>query len=1216
MPQLPVTPASGRCFRWFAVLERPWLAGLAVAALFLVGGLASSLALHRSSHAVARDMMENELHELAALAADRLDIAAHAGLVDAEQLNGTEYQRVVAPFRAMVSAVPGIRYIYTTREIDGRIVFGVDAALPVDADGDGIVDQAVLGATYDEAPETLRRVFAEQRALCTPEPYHDAWGSFVAGFVPLRDPQGRLECVIGVEIGADLYSARLAELDRALVWILVLCCLASVALGCGVSFVQRSRLRARSELAESQRVKRLLAEHTSDLVALLDPEGRFLYRSPSFQRRLRATAEARASSSWRDYAHPDDLARVERAIEEHRAGAPNTLRFRARSSEGWLWLEASTDPVRGANGTVEHVVWACRDVDVQVEMERTLRVSEARFRELSDAAPVLLWMSDTDRRCTYFNRGWLAFTGRALERELGYGWADNVHPDDIAHCIETYERAFDARREFQMTYRLRRHDGEYRWLLDRGVPRHDADGSFLGYVGGCMDVSDQRNAESNLRQFEQAVEAANDAIVITDPNGTILEVNSAFTRQNGWSAEAARGQSMRILRSGRMPQAIYRELWGALSSGTAWRGRILNRRAGAPNARTQGAGCSLHWREDPALYWVDASITPIRDADRRTVAFVAVQREVTQQVWADEQSAAAHELSESKARVAALLQERRPLRARLEDVLDVLLEAPTAAVVGEAAILELRGDELHLVCGRGPHFSGGAGSDAWLGVDDDACQRVLRSARAEFDTTGPAGVGRDCAAEPPPANGLFLVPLLAPSLSEGPQALGVLCVGARSDAVDRDQRLAALTQIGELVANALVSDRAVALLEFARERAEAASRAKSEFLANMSHEIRTPMTAILGFADLLRDDGELLNDPARRREALDVISHNGQHLLSILNDILDISKIEAGKMTIEHIATEPRKIVDEVVSLLAVRAHSKGIELDARYESALPQRFPCDPVRLRQILMNLCGNAVKFTERGSVRLRVAFDPQPQRISFAVSDSGIGMSREQLSHVFGAFEQADSSVTRRFGGTGLGLRISQRLAGMLGGEISVASTPGVGSTFTLSLPTGPIDLAQLESRTIEDTPPPLPARGTEDSQPARLDGVRVLLAEDAVVNQRLITYLLTKAGASVTLAGDGRAALEQLADADGLRTPTPFDLVLMDMQMPVMDGYAAVRRLRELGCRLPIIALTAHAMSSDRDACLGAGCDDYATKPVDRRHLLALCRRTLDACSAR
>jgi signal transduction histidine kinase/ActR/RegA family two-component response regulator len=400
-------------------------------------------------------------------------------------------------------------------------------------------------------------------------------------------------------------------------------------------------------------------------------------------------------------------------------------------------------------------------------------------------------------------------------------------------------------------------------------------------------------------------------------------------------------------------------------------------------------------------------------------------------------------------------------------------------------------------------------------------------------------------------------------------------------------------------------------LGVASQAAQAANCAKSEFLANMSHEIRTPMTAIVGYTDLLLDNVEDCEqeDPSRRcaacgnREYLETIQRNGSHLLRLIDDILDLSKIEAGKLEVVAEGCSPLAIMSEVHALMQVRADAKRLGFTVGIVGRIPEAIHSDPRRLKQILLNLVGNAIKFTSEGAVTLQARLQDEkwaPQLV-FEVTDTGIGLNETQIARLFKPFTQVDASSTRQFGGTGLGLAISQRLAEMLGGKISVESSPGHGSTFRVTLDVSVSDIAKLT-----DVLPPAMEEATS-STPA-LSGLRgrVLLAEDGVDNQRLISFILRRAGAEVTICEDGQAAVDAALAAES--RGEPFDLILMDVQMPILDGLEATRTLRSRGYSRPIVALTAHAMTSDHQKCLDAGCDDYATKPVKRDALFAIIKR--------
>lgn len=403
------------------------------------------------------------------------------------------------------------------------------------------------------------------------------------------------------------------------------------------------------------------------------------------------------------------------------------------------------------------------------------------------------------------------------------------------------------------------------------------------------------------------------------------------------------------------------------------------------------------------------------------------------------------------------------------------------------------------------------------------------------------------------------------------------------------------------------------LLELANETirqqadtSEAANHAKSLFLANMSHEIRTPLTAILGFTENLLDPKCTVDE---RTVYSETILRNGHHLLNLINEILDLSKIEADRLEIERLSFCPGEIIADVISALQLRAESKQVGLSIQYDGPIPETIIGDPTRLRQVLMNVVSNGIKFTEKGEVTVRVRMvdangevcvpGHEYPAIHFEcdVIDTGIGMSNDQLSRLFSPFMQADESTARRFGGTGLGLAISRRLVRLMGGDIRVQSQPNVGSTFSIHFPTD-----SLPNTPWRDCPSSIVERSWSpvSSLPIELP-LKILLAEDGPDNQLLIGTFLKKLGADVSIVSNGQSAVDLALKS--LLEGRPFEIVLMDMHMPVMDGYSAARKLRSHGWTNPILALTANVMQGDRQKCLEAGCDDFAPKPIRRSELI-------------
>lgn len=666
---------------------------------------------------------------------------------------------------------------------------------------------------------------------------------------------------------------------------------------------------------------------------------------------------------------------------------------------------------------------------------------------------------------------------------------------------------------------------------------------------------------TDMDRLSMVAKRTTNAVIITDANQRIEWVNDGFTRITGYTLNEVIGKIPgKLLQCEKTDRAVVSRMSDALRAGRGCRAELLNR--------------GKHGNE----YVLDIEIQPIHDARGNLTGFMAIESDITDRV------AARNALAASEARVRA--------------VIDTALDAVVS--------MDNKGYVTQWNKQAETTFGWTAAEAVGQQMADLIVPEELRAAHRaglnRYLETGETRVlGRRIEVPAIRKDGTRLMVELA--INPAHHESGLTFSAFLRDITPRIQ--------------------AEEALRTAREAAEAASRAKSEFLANMSHEIRTPMTAILGYVDLLADLSDRSAAPREWLEHIDTIRRNGEHLLSLINDILDLSKIEAGRMTVEKIPTRIEQVLLDIESLMCVKARAKGLSLEFCKTTPIPETIRTDPLRLRQILVNIVGNALKFIELGGVRVRASTTGESSDnplLRVEVEDTGIGMTPEQTARIFDAFEQADSTTTRRFGGTGLGLRISRSLAQMLGGDLSVTSEPGRGSTFTLTVQTGPLDNVPMLapgpiSRAVRAAPT-LPHK-TVAAEPLR--GVRIFLAEDGPDNQRLIAFHLKKAGAEVRIFDNGRLALEAMTQGGSIYGPLlenpPCDFVLTDMQMPELDGYSLARMLRAKGWSRAIVALTAHAMTGDAERCFEAGCDDYATKPIDRSRLIETCLRAATSTCA-
>ena len=676
------------------------------------------------------------------------------------------------------------------------------------------------------------------------------------------------------------------------------------------------------------------------------------------------------------------------------------------------WLGGRGEVIRDNDGAATKLCGVNYDVTDRKLTEVALRENQKRFQTIADNIAQFAWMTDEHGSIEWYNKRWFEYTGTTLDEMQGWGWRTVHHPDHVDRVVQRFSQCILEGADWEDTFPLRRHDGEYRWFLSRAKAIHDANGRVVRWFGTNTDVTEHLEIERMLRIRTRAIESATNGILIADaeqPDVPIVFANRAFEGMTGYAVSEALGRNCRFLQGADTSEEDRRTLREAIAGKTECHVTILN------------------YRKDGTSFWNDLRVAPVEDESGHVSHFVGVQTDV-------------------------------------------------------------------------------------------------------------------------------------------------------SDRIQYEESLQAM-----------------------RMGADSANQAKSEFLANMSHEIRTPLTAILGCADALYRQGQ--NEDSRDLSRM--IRDQGQLLLGILNDVLDLSKIDAGRLEIHREQCELVRIVSHVESLLRPLATDKGLDLVVFYETLVPEQFETAPLRLRQILLNLVSNAIKFTEAGSIRVSIACRTEPglDALRIDVADSGIGIFQDRLQSIFEPFIQETRSKTQNASGTGLGLTICRRLAEMLGGTISVQSRLNEGSCFRLLLPIS--DMSHTTFCSAEE----LLGRAKRQDSSGELDlliPIRVLVAEDTRAVQFMMKRLLESFVGSVVVVENGQLAVEAMQES--ITVHKPFNLILMDMQMPVLNGFDATHQLRSLGIQTPIIALTAGAMSGDREKCLSAGCNDYLSKPVHRDELVAIVQK--------
>ena len=901
------------------------------------------------------------------------------------------------------------------------------------------------------------------------------------------------------------------------------------------------RLEAERKLRESEERFRQVFEHAPAGVMVVGVDGRLLQVNTALCRMLGYSAEELLETTWVKLTHPDDLEFSRRWAEEAMrtpGAAPDAEKRYIHRNGNVVWTRVRLSTVRDSGGAAVYFVAHVEDVTERKQAEEALRESEERFRIMADGCPAPMWVTDAAGGNAFVNRAYREFCGIASEEVEGARWPLLVHPDDGLDYFESFQRAVRERQPFHAEVRIRRADGAWRWVVSDAAPRFSAGGEYLGHVGLSPDITRRKRAEEALYAVEARHRILAQALESADECISITDSENRILHVNA--------AFLRVYGYGEH-ELIGQPIQIVRSARTPEevQGKIL-----PATLAGSWSGDLWHRSKEGREFPVSLATSVVYDEEGRGIALVGIARDITERNRAEQ----------------ALQSSEEKFRQLAENIREVFWMMPPAA------------DQILYV------------SPAYEQVWDRTCESVYQDPASWMDSIHPDDFAR--------AHASFARQVQGEALDS---EYRIRTPGGQEKWI-RDRAFPIRNQAGQLTRIVGIAEEITERKSYeeeliqAREDAEAANMAKSRFLANMSHEIRTPMNGVIGMVQLL-----LQTDlTAQQRRFADVVRSSGQALLSLIDNILDLCKIEASKIALEKCAFNPRQTIEDVVQLLETQAKTKRLDFVARVSPDIPALLSGDPHRLRQVLTNLAANAIKFTERGKIVLEAAPESQVDgRITlvFRIADTGIGIRPDEIARIFQPFAQADASTTRKYGGTGLGLSICKQLVEMMGGEIGVRSQEDVGSTFWFTAvfeaaAPGPVESA-VDRRV--DSPGGTGAR----------EG-RVLVAEDNPVNREVVLAQLHMLGYAASAVENGADAVKAVESGD-------YDLVLMDCQMPVMDGFEATLHIRGSDRpEIPIVAITADAMPADRDRCLKGGMNDYLAKPVELQRLAGMLAKWLPA----
>ena len=856
---------------------------------------------------------------------------------------------------------------------------------------------------------------------------------------------------------------------------------------------------------------------------------------------------------------------VNRALAGETVLSPD-LHFQLPDRE--FWTSEIHNPLLDPQGNIMGVIGTVHDISDRKKIEEDLRESELRYASLSSTSPVGIFRTDTQGNCLYVNERWCEIAGMTLELALGEGWSNAIHPDDRDWVFEEWYQSARQHRPFQAEYRFQRPDGCVTWVVGQATVETNAQGIEIGYVGTITDISDRKQTEASLtqahRQLTFHIENSPLATIEWNQNMQLTRWSKQAEQIFGWSAAEVLGKH-----------------WGDWRFVfEADRDRVNETATRLMNGiEANNACCNRNYRKDGTVLDCEWYNSALLDQSGNLVSFQCLVQDVSDRKQAE---AALEQLNRQlEERVTQRTQElqqseerlRLALMASNQGLYDLNVKTGDAVVSAEyATMLGYDPNDFHETHAK------------WIErLHPDDADRVVSTYRAYVSGEIPK---YKVEFRQRLNNGDWKWILsLGRIVTWDPEGKPLRMLGIHTDINDRKAAEAALRQANANL-EIRVKERTLELTK-AKEAAEAANRAKSEFLANISHELRTPLNGVLGYAQILKRDPAINPE---QKEGLSIIEQCGSHLLTLISDILDLAKIEAGKLELVPKDFHFPDFLDNVVDICRLRARQKALDVTYQFSSSMPVALHADEKRLRQVLLNLLSNATKFTDAGSVMFRVEVlegSNSKFRFRFSITDTGIGIAPEHFKRIFLPFEQACAS-NRQYEGTGLGLAITQNILNQMGSTLQVESTVGQGSTFWFELD---IPIAQ-------DLLPSAVSVPTQLIEGYRGDPRTILVVDDRWENRAVLRNLLIPLGFDILEAVSGQAGLKLLDQSQP-------DAIIVDLVMPEMDGFEMTRRIRQNPDlqAVVIIACSARTFSSDRDASLQAGCDNFLAKPIQSAELL-------------